>query len=354
MKRGSTVHKVLEEQVHQVVPIDVQTREDNWGLKLWNVIQGLRTLRATGMTRELEVYGTVDGLVVTGIIDELSYTSTDPALEAKLAGSDRKRDEPPPDQTTIQDFFKGRSSAASNGQSGGRQTHDKVEAMSSKRSRSQKVYLTDVKTRNHKSLPKGPSFRGTEMQLMLYRRLLASLVNNDMDAEIIFERFGVSSSRPFSDSLIAQLSGLDLNLSTHADEGSVNPIESEDDAMDELLAHNNLGKLWSLMVQEYQLALPNGPGSLSPVLQAEFRAAQGGHIIGSKTFAYDHERIEKYVAEEIRWWRGDRPARGVDVEEAFKCGICEFADTCSWRLHKIEEATGRSRVRGNTQAPSPG
>jgi exonuclease V len=34
MKQGSSVHKVLEEQVHKEVKIDVQTREDMFGLRL--------------------------------------------------------------------------------------------------------------------------------------------------------------------------------------------------------------------------------------------------------------------------------------------------------------------------------
>ncbi|KFZ15598.1 hypothetical protein V501_02642, partial [Pseudogymnoascus sp. VKM F-4519 (FW-2642)] len=54
MKRGSEVHAALEEEVYTSVQIEIATKEDAWGLRVWNVIQGLRTLRETGMTRELE------------------------------------------------------------------------------------------------------------------------------------------------------------------------------------------------------------------------------------------------------------------------------------------------------------
>src|SRR6187402_1522359 len=84
MKEGTRVHRVLEEQVHTMVKIDITTREDAWGLRIWNVIQGLRTLRDTGQTRELEIWGTVDGLVVNGVIDELSYICPDTELEESL------------------------------------------------------------------------------------------------------------------------------------------------------------------------------------------------------------------------------------------------------------------------------
>ncbi len=73
MKQGTVVHKSLEDQVHKTVPITIQSKEDAWGLRIWNTIQGLRTLRDRGMTRELEIWGVVDGQVISGVIDELSY-----------------------------------------------------------------------------------------------------------------------------------------------------------------------------------------------------------------------------------------------------------------------------------------
>jgi len=51
------------------------------------------------------------------------------------------------------------------------------------------------------------------------------------------------------------------------------------------------------------------------------------------------------VDDEMNWWRGKREARGVDIQEAYKCGYCEFADECTWRKTKIEEATETHRTR---------
>jgi len=91
MKQGSSVHKVLEEQVHKEVTIDVQTREDMFGLRIWNVIQGLRTLRATGMTREMEVWGVLNGEVVNGIIDEINTVCPDEEAEEKMLQNEEER-----------------------------------------------------------------------------------------------------------------------------------------------------------------------------------------------------------------------------------------------------------------------
>jgi len=42
-------------------------------------------------------------------------------------------------------------------------------------------------------------------------------------------------------------------------------------------------------------------------------------IIGRKSFAFDEAAMQAYVQDVLQWWRGDRPARGVDVEHSRRC-----------------------------------
>lgn len=331
MKQGSAVHKVLEEQVYTSVPVDVQTREDTWGLKIWNIIQGLRTLRTTGMTRELEMWGVLDGQIVNGVCDELSYTCTDPELEARLQKADEK-DLPPANQSTISDFFGGGPTGSA---------PQKTHAQKADR----QVYITDVKTRVSATVPNGPSLRPTMVQLMIYRKLLADLADGSVNASVIFERFKLKPDDHFSDSFISQLAGLELNLREDSTEDTYAPVESIEDAVDELLAHNSLNQLWQLMVREFQRTFTHGVGSISRVLRAEFRSQKDGGVLGARAFAYDDQALRSYLADEMKWWRGEREAQGVDVAEAFKCRSCEFAESCSWRIAKFDEATRNSRAR---------
>jgi exonuclease V len=97
------------------------------------------------------------------------------------------------------------------------------------------------------------------------------------------------------------------------------------------------------MISEFQITLPNGAASLGNILKAEYRSRDTGEVVGSKTFAMDKRGLKEYVDKEMQWWRGEREAQGVVVEEAFKCRSCEFADGCEWRLQKVEEA--REKVR---------
>lgn len=329
MKQGSKVHKALEEQVHQIVPVDVQTREDGWGLRIWNIIQGLRTLRVTGMTRELELWGTIDGQVVNGVIDELSYTCPDKELEEEIDKTSNRgggKADVPPNQTPITNFLK------SNGAS----------------YPERKVYIIDVKTRMSKTLPQGSSLRPTQMQLMIYRKLLVDLATDAVSADTIFSRYRLDATSPFSDAFIAEVGALDFNFRGDSGEATYAPFGTQQDSVSELLAHNGLTRLWSLMTREFAKTIPTA-AAVGDVLKAEFRSQRDGAILGSKAFAHDEAALRAYVEDEMRWWRGEREARGVDIEEAFKCRICEFADECTWRRAKIDQATESFRARASAR-----
>lgn len=345
MKQGSVVHKKLEEEVHTTVPVDVQTREDIWGLRIWNVIQGLRTLRVTGMTRELEIWGTVSGQVVNGVIDELSFTCPDSEFEAKLEPK-KKEEELPANQPAISEYFN-----ASQGSKSGQLVKSPTPRASE---RIRKIYLTDVKTRASTSLPAGASLRPTMMQLMIYRKILSDLCSNLVNADLIFKRYSLDAKAYFSDSLIAQLGSLDLNFRSDSTESTYAPIESPVDTVVELLTHNSLPELWQLMIQEFQITMQHGAESISKVLQAEFRSQKDGKIIGTKMFAHGDAELEAYVSDEMKWWKGEREAKGVDVEEAFKCRICEFAEECTWRATKVDDAVKKSRTRTSVGRKSAG
>ena len=338
MRQGSEIHKTLEDEVHTTVAVDIITKEDAWGLRIWNTIQGLRTLQETGRTRELEIWGLIDGQVVNGVVDELSIVCPDPALqlEADTMANKASARAMPTDQTVLEDFLKS---------AGGRTIADSArQTRQSRASSSKKVYITDVKTRGNKTLPRGASFRPTVLQLMLYRHLLYHLATNKVDCLALFDRYQLDPSANFTDSFIAQIG----NLNTDAFSSPTTSPLSSQDSLQLLTSHNSLLELWSLMIQTFLHTFPAGAASIGDVLQAEYRSPADGEVIGAKTLLYDSAMLQTYLADEIRWWRGEREAVGVSVEEAYKCRSCEFADGCDWRIAKIEEATVNHRLRSRS------
>lgn len=361
MRQGSSVHKVLEEQVHREVKVDVQTREDMFGLRIWNVIQGLRTLRATGMTREMEVWGVLDGEVVNGIIDEVNTVCPDEEfeeamLEREEVAKNRGGHKGKPLETgqkTLAGFLAGSQNAQI------LEDHFKSVPPSSHHDKPRTFYISDIKTRQSNSLPSnGTQLKPVYMQLMLYRRLFASLAANQTPADKVFQRYNLNPSSPFSDSFIAETSQLDFNfpdnLSSSAAEDDEVLLSSSQGSVSELLAHNSLSSLWAYMIAEFARTIPNPAppapsvrSSISRLLVAEYRSAGAGALLGKKPFAHDDGVLDAYLADEVRWWRGERATRGVDIEDAFKCRFCEFAEGCSWREERIEEAVAKARLRNS-------
>jgi exonuclease V len=322
MRNGSKIHQKLEDEVHTTVPVQVQTKEDRFALRMWNAISGLRCLRETGLTRELEVWGVLEGQVVNGVIDELSYECPDPVFEEQLERARAERNGGvvplPPGQMSITEAF------AKNTAQGGESalTDDSV--------LDRQIYIADVKTRSVRSKPAGASLRPTWMQLMLYRKLLESLSLNTVDAETVFARYDVKPLDPLTSTFLEEIGGI----------GSDNEAPN----------YPNLLSIWALLVTETQATLP--PTSLSPILRAEFRYAKTGDIIGSELTVYEDAIIDTYILEEMAWWKGTREPKGVEMEEAFKCRICDFSENCSWRKTKVEEATEKSRLRRTAREKS--
>lgn len=334
MKEGSKLHQKLEDEVHTTVQVEIATKEDAFGLKVWNIIQGLRTLRDTGLTRELEVWGLVDGNVVNGLIDFLSYQNPSPEFEDEwLSSQGSQTGTEDNSQHKITNFF----------------PSDRPEPPRSKPLR--KVYLADVKTRGSKTLPKGAALRPTKVQLYLYHRFLSDMAADKVNFLQVFRRYGLHVDSPFSDAFLAQIG--ELHDDVFHDSSSVlstTTAPSQDSDMHDLLKYRSLQELVPLLRDELRLTFPAGADSLGSLVTVEYRLrGQEGERIGATLVAVDSEVLDQYLDEYMEWWRGERAAKGVDIEEAYKCSYCEFADICSWREGMDKENLRRAREKRNAQ-----
>ncbi|KAI1629290.1 exonuclease V [Exophiala viscosa] len=396
MKQGSKVHQALEDEVHVTVPVKITTKEDSWGLHIWNVIQGLRTLRETGRTRELEIWGSVGGEFVNGVLDELSYDCPDPKLEEQSLNMMANQDSgpvPPEYQASIRDYLVS-SETRERGQSieealGSQQPDISQQQRSQRRKVDKYIYITDVKTRGNSTLPTGSSIRPTIIQLHLYHSMLENLVQGNFALAQVAERYGLNIHDTFSDEFIAQIGGLnqqvfDLTSSQNREiDQDTDILSSTQDSMDILLSHNNLEKLWEFMMWQFRETfilpsafgtstapdsmfgsksqdvpsstpqsvaqlppMPTFPTRLSPLLTARYVSAHGrtsedqAEVLGSKSMIFNPNFIKSYLYDALAFWRGERNPKGVELRDAWKCRICEFRDGCAW-IHEQDELAMR-------------
>ncbi|KAF7597524.1 hypothetical protein BBP40_000002 [Aspergillus hancockii] len=312
MKQGSTIHKTLEDEIYNTVQVEITTKEDALALRIWNIIQGLRTLRDFGITRELEIWGLADGELVNGVIDQLSYECPDPELEATAASYyadvEASRAVLPEYQMSLTDYL------LSPSQGGGIQFSDIScyreeqesldDSITGSKTSSEvfslpRIYMTDVKTRASASVPtvKSSSFRPTQFQLQMYYHMLNRLVtSDDVSIELLASRYDLDPTRPFTDAFIAEVGALnDQSFDTlssqdfdpdfiptsedaegrRASHGTDSAPSASQDSTSILLVHNNLSSLWSLMKDQLRLTfLPPSyslPVSVAPSIPSEFQ-----------------------------------------------------------------------------------
>lgn len=351
MKAGSVIHERLEREVHTPVQVDIATREDAFGLKIWNIIQGLRTLRDTGIARELEVWGFIDGQLVNGIVDGLSYENPDPSLEEETLST--------------------RGSQSSS------QSSQYQLSLGNKL-----IFITDVKTRSSKRPPSHAQARGTMVQLFLYHRFISDMASSKLDYLRVFARYGLRPDEPFSDSFVAQMASLhdffhsdsdgesfdsDFTTTTTATTEKAPSIDSDDfvtavstperlgNSLSDIvyMKYRTLRSLIPLLKWELQMTFPRGSSSLGQVVAVEYRYRakseddeEGGSVIGVDSYFVEPEILNEYLRETMQWWKGEREPQGVQIEEAFKCRTCEFVEDCEWRVNLDQERLRKARKRG--------
>jgi len=314
----------MEDEVHTTVKVDIMTKEDGFGLRLWNLVQGLRTLRDTGLTRELEVWGMVDGNLVNGVIDSVSYENPNPEFEEELSSQESQLG---PEQSSQIDYFPPKRKD--------KETQSRP-----------KIYLTDVKTRGTLVKPTNVVLRPAKIQLLLYHRFLSDMAAGRLDYISVCRRYGLDVDEPFSDAFIAQIGSLHDEVFVGA---SSSEPESSAPPEPDLVKYSNLRELLSLVQEEMQLTLPEGGDSLGHILRVQYIYRIDGRAIEVYDFPVSKDRLDMPLKKYMAWWRGERKARGVAIEEAFKCRTCEFAADCSWRQEMDQELAEKARQKSRAR-----
>lgn len=341
MREGSKVHQKLEDEVHTTVRVEITSREDAFGLRLWNFIQGLRTLRDTGLTRELEVWGMVNGNLVNGVIDVLSCENPNPEFENEL-GLDATA------QAKMTDFFA-------------------VDKPNKQPKHTKKIYLTDVKTRGSPAPVSKAALRPAKIQLLLYHRFLSEMASDKIDLFRVMRRYGLDADEPFSDGFLAQIGSLHdeifdftspkSSIEEPGASGTDSTPQSGTDGSNkasqllstpDIVKYSSLRELVSLVKEEIQLAFPDGSGSMGNILQVQYVHREDGRVLDLHDFPVSPTALEEYLGSYMKWWKGERKATGVEIEEAFKCRTCEFAESCSWRRDMDNERVRKARAKSRS------
>ena len=180
------------------------------------------------------------------------------------------------------------------------------------------IDLVELKTRSTRTLPSKAQTDVNVLQVSLYKKLWDDLVAGRTTKDLIKQHTALNIDKEFGTDLMAHISVAGLRCA------------NLDEMLDEMSAKVGTMKLIRHCVIEY-------------CHQAD------ASVIALKDVLYDERWVETRLLHSARYWRGEREAVGVDIEEAWKCGRCEFADVCEWRRRRaVECARSNSLHSGAT------
>ena len=178
------------------------------------------------------------------------------------------------------------------------------------------MIILELKTRQTATLPEYQQRQSNHLQVMIYKQLLDPLTQGH--------------HKNYSD--ILQQQGLRVTLPLS--KGPVDYIKSNE-LIDSTATTITLHKLSSIVTKAIvDLRLP-----VVNTLLVQYISQADRIVLGIEPVLYDLEWTSKMVKSAIEYWKGDREAVGVDIEDSWKCQHCSFNDVCFWRKKQVSEAS---------------
>lgn len=72
------------------------------------------------------------------------------------------------------------------------------------------------------------------------------------------------------------------------------------------------------------------------LLRLEYVHQESGRTIGTRDVECEEAALRAELRNYLAYWTGQREPRGVDIEEAWKCKLCPFENSCLWGKDKAE------------------
>lgn len=174
------------------------------------------------------------------------------------------------------------------------------------------VDLSDLKTRTSRYMPSKSQEAQHRVQVMLYKKLFDDLVQGKVPKDLIAKHLRVRLDSQFGEGITTHLKSAGIEC-------------------------NTLSELLDFTYRRLQSCTCVNKLSIEYVFQ------DTDETLGRKEIDYDEDDLRRKVVDSLDYWKGRRPPKGVEIEEAWKCHRCEFVDTCDWLQRKTKECVEKNR-----------
>lgn len=286
MIQGTERHEILEKEFHDKVIIkDITTSEDICAVRWFHLLIGLNELQIHGRSREFPVMSVLnrensrfssmtESILISGVIDEICLPKT--CFSDDISSS---------------------------------------------------IRIHEVKTRSSKRLPSKSQQEQAQLQILLYGKLLSDMLNHTNEIyRHAQETLLLDMKLPLSDELQIHLQVNDPGgfLASHA-----YPLVT-------------LDILWQWIEKEFAKTFVHlkldqiQPTSMIYEVDYEYEGISLERVQYTYCSSFVHRKLEQ----SLKFWTSPlafASFKGVTIEEAWKCGCCEFADICIWRDQQAQK-----------------
>lgn len=162
--------------------------------------------------------------------------------------------------------------------------------------------LVELKTRRRPVLPMNAQKNKDRFQVNLYKYIFDAMVQGKVTTASLIYHTKLHPEKPLGPSVLR-----------HARQGG--------------FSVKSLGDLMELVY--LTLTLSDLP--VIDSLKIEYIHQETATVLGTEIVAFEEKEVRRKVQHYLAYWMGHREPQGVDVEEAWKCRACNYADICEWR-----------------------
>ncbi|XP_037683505.1 exonuclease V [Choloepus didactylus] len=162
--------------------------------------------------------------------------------------------------------------------------------------------LAELKTRKRPLLPLEAQKKKDCFQVSLYKYIFDAMVQGKVTPASLIHHVKLHPEKPLGPSVLR-----------YAQQGGFS-VKSLGDLME-------LGFL--------SLTLSDLP--VIDILKIEYIHQETASVLGTEIVAFEEKEVRSKVQHYMGYWMGHREPQGVDVEEAWKCCRCNYADICEWK-----------------------
>ncbi|XP_052229746.1 exonuclease V-like isoform X2 [Dreissena polymorpha] len=173
------------------------------------------------------------------------------------------------------------------------------------------IELWELKTRMRKSLPSKAQCSQHQLQIMLYKKMFDDMVKGLLKKDTIAKHLCLDFQKEFGEDIQSHASRL-------------------------FLSSTNLEELMEDLFTRMQCL------TCIQSIGVEYVHQDTKETIGMKREVYNETELQRLYNHYLGFWCGDRKAVGVEIEDAWKCQSCDYADICEWRRLKAEECVQKN------------